>query len=278
MPGAGVFMSTDGGQTWFPSNEGITTRTGESGDAIPVFCLTIDPHDFNIIWIGTQNVRGIFKSVDGGRTWVKMDNGVIENEGITFRGITIDPHASDIVYAAAEISSWVWAGEGRNGREFDMTQGVVYKTTDGGQNWAPIWRGDSLARYVWVDPRDPNVLYVSTGIFDREAANSAPDSRIPGGEGILKSTDGGETWTQVNNGLDNLYVGSLFMHPQDPDILLAGTGNNQYFDQAGVYLSTNGGASWQPALLAEDNINAVGVRFVRPRHRLCRECRGHLSQ
>ncbi|MBN1219618.1 MAG: hypothetical protein JXM69_11865 [Anaerolineae bacterium] len=253
---AGVFMTTDGGQTWFPSNEGITTRTGESGDAIPVFCLTIDPHNYDTIWIGTQNVRGIFKSTDGGRTWGKMDNGIVENEGITFRGITIDPNNPNIVYAAAEISSWAWAGTERQGREFDMVQGVVYQTTDGGQNWTPIWRGDNLARYVWVDPRDSNVVYISTGIFDREAANSEPDTRTSGGEGVLKSIDGGQTWTQINRGLLNLYVGSLFMHPLNPDILLAGTGNNQYYQQAGVYLSTDGGASWQQTL-ADDNINAV---------------------
>ncbi|NIT78763.1 MAG: hypothetical protein GWO44_18200, partial [Thermoplasmata archaeon] len=59
------------------------------------------------------------------------------------------------------------------------------------------------------DPRDPDVLYVSTGIFDREAANSIPDSRTPGGVGIIKSTDGGQTWREVNNGLANLYVGTL---------------------------------------------------------------------
>ncbi|MDH4135180.1 MAG: hypothetical protein OEW09_00465 [Anaerolineae bacterium] len=260
---AGVHMSTDGGQTWFPSNEGITTRAGESGDAIPVFCLTIDPHDYDTIWVGTQNVRGIFKSTDGGRTWVEMDNGVIEREGITFRGFTVDPRSSDIVYAAAELSSWAWAGEGRSGREFDMTQGVVYKTTDGGQNWTPVWRGDNLARYVWIDPRDPDVLYVSTGIFDREAANSIPDSRTAGGVGIVKSTDGGQTWTEANNGLANTYVGTLFMHPENPDILLAGTGNNQYYDGAGVYLSTDSGHSWQQTLVGE-NINAVEFALSNP--------------
>jgi len=260
---AGVFMSTDGGQTWFPSNEGITTRAGESGDAIPVFCLTIDPHNYDIIWVGTQNVRGVFKSTDGGRTWVEMDNGVAEYQGITFRGFTVDPRSSDIVYAAAELSSWAWAGEGRSGREFDMTQGVVYKTTDGGQNWTPVWRGDNLARYVWIDPRDPEVVYVSTGIFDREAANSIPDSRTPGGVGMIKSTDGGQTWREVNNGLANLYVGTLFMHPENPDILLAGTGNNQYYDRAGVYLSTDGGHSWQQTLAGE-NINAVEFALSPP--------------
>ncbi|MDY7040719.1 MAG: hypothetical protein SVX38_07640 [Chloroflexota bacterium] len=253
---AGVFMSTDGGQTWFPSNEGITTRAGESGDAIPVFCLTIDPHDYDTIWVGTQNVRGIFKSTDGGRTWVERDNGVVEQEGITFRGFTVDPRSSDVVYAAAELASWVWAGEPRSGREFDMTAGVVYKTTDGGQNWAAIWRGDNLARYVWIDRQNPDVVYISTGIFDREAANSDPARGIPGGAGILKSTDGGGTWTQVNDGLGNLYVGTLFMHPENPGVLLAGTGNNQYYAANGVYLSTDGGDSWQRTL-REDNINTV---------------------
>jgi len=260
---AGVFMSTDGGQTWLPSNEGITTRAGESGDAIPVFCLTIDPHHYDTIWIGTQNVRGIYKSTDGGCTWVEMDNGVVEREGITFRGFTVDPRSSDIVYAAAEISSWAWAGEERPGREFDMTKGVVYKTTDGGQNWRAVWRGDNLARYVWIDSRDPDVVYVSTGIFDREAANSVPNQRRSGGVGVVKSTDGGLTWTSVDSGLSNLYVGTLFMHSENPGILLAGTGNNQYYAGNGVYLSADGGDSWQKTL-GRENITSVEYATADP--------------
>lgn len=253
---AGVHMSADGGQTWFPSNQGITTRTGESGDTIPVFCLTIDPHDYDTIWIGTQDVRGVFRSEDAGHTWVEMDHGVVESMGITLRGFTVDPRSSDIVYAAAELSSWAWAGEPRNGREFDMTKGVVYKTTNGGDNWTAVWRGDNLARYIWIDPRDPDVVYVSTGIFDREAANSVPASGVPGGVGVIKSIDGGKTWDPANNGLGNLYVGTLFMHPTNPSVLLAGTGNNQYYDRQGVYLSVDGAGSWQRTL-ADDNINAV---------------------
>jgi len=261
---AGVHISTDGGQTWFPSNQGITTRTGESGDIIPVFCLTIDPHDYDTIWIGTQDIRGIFRSTDAGQTWVEKDHGVTEAMGITFRGFTVDPRSSDIVYAAAELSSWVWAGEPRNGREFDMTKGVVYKTTNGGESWTAVWRGDNLARYIWIDSGNADTVYVSTGIFDREAANSVPGSGSPGGVGVIKSTDGGTTWTQANNGLGNLYVGTLFMHPTDPSILLAGTGNNQYYDGQGVYLSTNAGASWQQTL-ADENINAVEFASSNPR-------------
>ena len=261
---AGVHMSTDGGRTWFPSNQGISTRTGESGDTIPVFSLTIDPHNYDIIWIGTQDVRGIFKSTDAGHTWAEMDHGIVESMGITFRGFTVDPRSSDIVYAAAELSSWAWAGRLRNGREFDMTKGVIYKTTDGGKNWTAVWRGDNLARYLWIDPRDPDVIYASTGIFDREAANSIPASRIAGGAGIVKSMDGGKTWRPVNNGLGNLYVGTLFMHPKDPSILLAGTGNNQYSEKAGVYLSANGGASWRRTLAGEI-INAVEFSLSDPK-------------
>ena len=261
---AGVFLSDDGGHTWYPSNEGITTRAGESGDAIPVFCLTIDPHDYDTIWIGTQNVRGIFKSTDGGRTWIEKDDGVIEHYGITFRGFTVDPRSSDVVYAAAEISSYAWSNQEVRGREFDKTKGVVYRTTDAGEHWTAVWRGENLARYVWIDPRDPDVLYISTGIFDREAANSDHTTDTPGGEGVVKSTDGGQTWQRMNTGLDNLYVGTLFMHPDEPDILLAGTGNNAYPDGGGVYLTTNGGASWQ-GVVANENINAVEFSASDPR-------------
>ncbi|MBI2874250.1 MAG: hypothetical protein HYY09_04130 [Firmicutes bacterium] len=246
----GVNVSTDGGRTWGASNRGIATRSGPSGDAIPIFSLTIDPHNPDVIWAGTEGVRGIFKSTDGGRTWVSRNDGVVESHGITFRGFTVHPRDPDTVYAAAEISSWVWAGEGRQGREFDLTRGVVYKTVDGGGHWEAVWRGDNLARYIWIDPRRPEVIYVSTGIFDREAANSDPAGNRPGGVGVIKSTDGGRTWEVLgrDHGLQNMFIGSLFMHPGNPDILLAGAGNNAYRSGSGAYLSTDGGRTWQQTL------------------------------
>ena len=244
---SGVSISTDGGKNWKPSNEGIVSRAGVSGDAIPIFCLTIDPNAPDTVWAGTQNMRGIYKSVDGGKTWAQKDRGVVEKNGITFRGFTVDPRNSSVVYAAAQIGSTSWAGEFRTGRLFDLSKGVVYKTVDGGENWTAIWRGDSLARYIWIDPRDSNVLYVSTGIFDAEAANTDAARNIPGGVGILKSKDGGRTWRALNeaNGLKNLYVSSLFVHPNNPDILLAGTGNGAWGAEQGTYLSTDAGETWK---------------------------------
>ncbi len=267
---AGIFISSDGGQNWSPSNDGISTRAGETGDVVPAFCVTIDPHDPNIVWLGMQNTRGVYKSVDGGRRWEEKVNGILEKNGITFRGFTVAPRSSQIVYAAAEISSWEWAGEQRNGVSLDLTKGVVYRTTDGGEHWSAIWRGDSLARYVWVDPRDSDVVYISTGIFDREAANSNPVAGDPGGEGILKTTDGGQTWSRMSVGLGSLHIGSLFMHPTNPDILLAGVGadigtdnlrwspqDNPFMKESGVYLSTDGGTSWRRTLRSFEAITSV---------------------
>ena len=247
---AGFFTSRDGGMSWLPSNTGITTRAGNTGDGIPVFCASLDPNNPAILWAGTSGERGVFYSENNGKTWERRDNG-IEEIGVTMRGFGVDPSNSDIVYAAGEISSWEWnQGQPLSGREFDLTMGVVYKTIDRGLHWQAVWRGENLARYVWINPHNPNIVYISTGIFDREAANSEPKAGIPGGEGILKSIDGGQTWKQVNAGLKNWYAGSLFMHPENPDILVAGTGNVQYSDESGVYITTDGAATWQKTLSA----------------------------
>ena len=63
---AGIFMSLNGGEDWFPSNSGINIHDGSTGDAIPVFSVTIDPSQPDIVWLGTQNKLGIYKSIDGG--------------------------------------------------------------------------------------------------------------------------------------------------------------------------------------------------------------------
>ena len=262
----GVHISYDNGLTWQQGNQGIPPQAGPSGDAIPVFCLTVDPHNPQIVWSGTDITGHIYKSVDGGKSWTQKDNGIKRTtDGLTFRGFTIDPRSSDIVYALGEITKYeegdaIWVPRG----------GFIYRTVDGGDNWKLIWDGtppSSLTRYLWVNPDDPNILYASTGIFDRGAVNQAPMDQIMsvtdpfGGLGILKSTDGGKTWQILGKeqGLNHLYITSLFMDPQDPDILLAATGHDvpeaalEYFNQTnnspiGVYRTSDGGNTWKKVL------------------------------
>jgi len=259
----GVHISKDNGLTWHQGNQGIPPQSGSSGDAISVFCLTVDQHNPQIIWTGTDVTGHIYKSTDGGDSWVQKDNGVeIEYDALSFRGFTVDPLSSDIVYAMGETTRHdepgdpIWVPKG----------GVVYKTTDGGENWTLIWDGDipsSLTRYLWVNPENTDILYVSTGIFDRGAVGQVDMDELGtsldpfGGLGILKSTDGGDTWRILGKaeGLGNLYVGSLFMDPKDPDILLAATGHfvtetaSENYTKTGssplgVYRTTDGGESW----------------------------------
>jgi len=254
---AGVFKSTDGGENWVPINNGITTRVGPSGDGIPAFSLTIDPNNPDILWVGTQYSSGTYRSEDAGQSWTMRNNG-IQEQLLSIRGFTVQPGNSDVVYLSGEISSWEWNVEPLPSLGLDRVRGAIYKTTDGGQNWRRIWYGDNLARYVWIHPQDPNLLYASTGIFDREAANSNPETLDPGGVGLLRSRDGGATWEALDakNGFqtDELYFGSLFMHPQNPNILLAAAGNDPYMTALGVpllgaiYLTEDGGDRWERVL------------------------------
>ena len=238
---SGVNKSYDAGTTWVQRNEGIASRTGPSWDGFPVFCLTIDPNDPNIVWVGTQFARGIYKSTDGGETWTRKDNGVTEGNEISIRNFGVRPGNSDVVFAGVEISTGIL------GIEFDKTRGKIYKTEDGGENWRCVWEGDNLVRFVLFDPTNPNVLYASTGIFDREAANDV-------GVGILKSIDGGATWFPINNGIPdsegNRFVGFLEMHPTNPQVLFAASGNNVK-GPGGIFRTTDGGANWQKVLSGE---------------------------
>lgn len=268
---AGVHISTDNGLTWSDSNDGLPGLSGPTSDAVGIFCLTIDPHDPDIIWIGTIGQGHIYRSIDGGKNWEERENGIqVEYDQLTFRGFTIDPRSSDIVYAMAETNSEelggpkTWLGG---------VGGVVYKTIDAGENWSKIWDGgmpSSLTRYLWINPDNPDVLYVSTGIFDRSAVGEAISEDDPfGGLGILKSTDGGQTWRILNqdNGLRNLYIGSLYMHPENPEILLAAVGHGggpetlPYWEDLearglpspmGVYRTTDGGENWIQTLAANE--------------------------
>ena len=273
---AGVHISMDNGYTWQVSNTGTPPQAGPTGDALPIFSLTVDPHSPQIIWEGTDATGHIYKSTDGGYTWQQKDQGVTidYDGGLSFRGFTVDPRTSDIVYAMAETSDPL-TGHGVWG---SGTGGAVFKTTDGGEHWINIWdvgMPSSLARYLWIDPRDPDILYVSTGIFDRGAVGEGNPDTDPdpfGGLGILMPTVGGQTWRILGkeNGLDMLYIGSLYMHPDNPDVLLAAVGHvmpapaveqmlRVGHSPSGIYRTEDGGETWTQVL--ESSPDRIGEVF-----------------
>jgi len=253
---SGFHISTDRGLTWAQSNAGIETRFGTID--VPVFSATVDPHDPNTIWVGTQLSGHIYKSTDGGGHWTAMEEGIQPRAGLSFRGFTVDPRSSDIVYAAAEVESFLYVEAGRDDVHPDGKGGRVYRTSDGGESWTLIWEGDALARYVWIDPNDPDTLYISTGFFDRYPLNLPEDygASDAGGFGVYKSTDGGSTWSLSGeaNGLGNSYVSTLYMKPDDPQTLLAGTGSwivglvdlpdGDTIQPGGLFITQDGAKTW----------------------------------
>ncbi|MBM3152818.1 MAG: hypothetical protein FJZ96_11575 [Chloroflexi bacterium] len=258
---SGIFKSTDGGQNWFPINVGIERVPGAGAS---IFCATIDPHDYDVVWAGTQISGHIYRSADAGATWEQRDDGlVIEDCPRSVRGITVDPNDPNIIYAALEVGQACGPPDNINHRMEPVT-GEVYKSTNGGLNWTRIWQGDNLARYIWVDPRNSNRLYVSTGIFDRDAANSDILGGVWGGVGILRSDDGGQAWTVLDqdNGLGGLYIPSLFMHPEDPDTLIAAVTYPADPGGEGVYVTHDGGDTWEKVLGREQWMGMDAVEIA----------------
>src|SRR5438093_345377 len=129
--------------------------------------------------------------------------------------------------------------------------GGVWKTTNGGITWFPIFdqftNVDSIGA-VQVAPSDPNIIYVGTG--DSVGGSS--------GDGMYKSTDAGKTWTHI--GLDETTkINKMVVDPKDPNIVVASTQGDATHNGRGIYRTTDGGKTWTNVLRPE---NANGTRDV----------------
>lgn len=226
----GVWKTTTAGVTWEPIfDKESTYSTG---------CITIDPNNPNIIWVGTgENVGGrhvafgdgIYKSTDAGKSWTNM--GLKASEHIS--KVIVHPENSDVIWVAAQGPLWSKGGE----------RGL-YKSTDGGKNWKKTlgdeeWTG---VTDIAIDPRNPDVLYAATWQRHRTVAaymGGGPES------GIYKSKDGGETWEKLTRGLPGGNVGKIGMaiSPHNPDIIYAAVETDR--TTGGLYCSTDRGASWE---------------------------------
>jgi len=140
---------------------------------------------------------------------------------------------------------------------FGAVCGGVWKTTNAGRTWAPIFDSQPVASIgaVAVAPSDPNVIYVGSGEADFR-------SDICSGNGAYKSTDAGRTWTRI--GLDDTrHIGRVLVDPHDPRVVFVAALGHAYGPNAerGVFRSKDGGESWQKVLFKDDNTGAIDIAF-----------------
>ncbi len=233
------YVATSSGGVWKTINSGNTYQPlFDSQGSYSIGCITMDPKNPNIIWVGTgenNNQRsvsygdGIYKSIDGGKSWNHM--GLKESEHIG--KIIVHPDDSDIIYVAAIGPLWSKGGD----------RGL-YKSIDGGNNWEVVLSVDEHTGVndVVMDPRDPDVLYASTLQRRRHVYTYVGGGP---GSGLHKSIDGGKTWAKIQKGLPELELGriGLAISPADPEVLYAIV--EAADRKGGFYRSTNRGATWE---------------------------------
>jgi photosystem II stability/assembly factor-like uncharacterized protein len=137
---------------------------------------------------------------------------------------------------------------------FGAAGGGVWKTIDAGRTWQPIFdRGPASIGAIAIAPSDPKVLYVGTGQVTTRYDVAA-------GEGVFKSSDGGNSWTSI--GLDKTrHIGSILVDPHDPQHVLVAALGHVFGanDERGVYRSTDGGKHWERTLFVSANTGAVDI-------------------
>ncbi len=232
------YVAVASGGLWKTVNAGTTWRPiFDNYGSYSLGCVTIDPGNSNTIWVGTgENVGGrhigfgdgIYVSHDGGKSFT--NKGLKESEHLS--KIVVHPDDPHVIYVASQGP--LWSDGGQRG---------VYKSTDGGETWEQI-----LAKGPWtgctdlvMDPGNPDVLYAALHQRHRTVAallNGGPES------GIHKTTDGGETWTELTSGLpggDKGKIG-LAISPQKSNVVYAGI--ELPGREGGFYRSEDHGASW----------------------------------
>ena len=138
-----------------------------------------------------------------------------------------------------------------------VNNGGVWKTTDAGRTWEPIFDGQPTGSIgaLAVAPSNPDILYVGSG-----EGLQRPDLSV--GDGIYKSVDGGKTWRHL--GLrDGRQIGAVLVDPRDANRVFVAVLGHPYGpnDERGVYRSTDGGESFQRVLFKDENTGAIDLAF-----------------
>jgi photosystem II stability/assembly factor-like uncharacterized protein len=228
--GGGVWRTQDGGRTWECISDGFF---GGSIGAIEVA-----PSDNNVIYVGggEETVRGnvsagsgMWKTTDAGRTWKSVG---LKNSRHIPR-LRVHPANPDLVYAAVLGDLFK-----------DSPDRGVYRSKDGGTTWEKVlFVNESVGAVdIAMDPTNPRILFASTWRIRRTPYDLSSGGQ---GSGLWKSTDGGDTWTDItsNEGLPKDTLGII-------GVTVSGVNSDRIFaviesNTGGVFRSDDGGATWK---------------------------------
>ncbi len=234
------YMGATGGGVWKTENAGLSWENLSDGyfGVGTIGAIAVADADPNVIYVGTgeKSIRGVttshgdgmYKSTDAGETWAHIG---LPEAGQIAR-IKIHPQNADLAYVA--VQGQIWGKSEERG---------VYRTKDGGATWEQVLRVDAQtgATDLRMDPTNPRILYAAMWEHGR-----TPWYVLSGGHagGIFKSTDGGDSWTKLTNGLPEL-IGKVGVDvsASNPKRLYAIV--EAMPGEGGLYRSDDGGESWQ---------------------------------
>ena len=229
--GGGLWKTTDAGNNWAPVTDGQITSS-----SVGAVAVSDSNPDIVYIGMGENCIRGnimpgdgVYKSADAGKTWAHV--GFRDVDAIS--KIRIHPTNPDIVYVAA-FGLYHGPSEERG----------VFKSTDGGKSWKRTLFKDprSGAVDIVIDANNPNIIYAA--LWEAYRIEYQMSSGGPG-SGMYKSTDGGDTWTEItrNAGLPAGVVGRIGLANTRAD------SNRVYAlvenEKGGLFVSDDAGASWK---------------------------------
>jgi photosystem II stability/assembly factor-like uncharacterized protein len=235
------YMGTTGGGLWKTDNMGISWRNISDGffKTGTIGAIAVAESDPNVVYVGTgehairgvmtHSGDGVYKSTDAGKTWKKIG---LDSARHTSR-IVVHPKNPDVVLVAAQGA--LYAPNRERG---------VYKSTDGGLTWKNVLYVDEKtgAAELSMDPNNPRIIYAAMWEHGR-----LPWKVISGGPGsaLYKSTDLGDTWTKMTEGLPTkMGKMSIAVSRSNSEKVYALIESDSNEDERGLYVSTNAGKSW----------------------------------
>ena len=235
------YMGTTGGGLWKTDDMGITWRNISDGyfKAGSVGAIAVAESDPNVVYVGmgehavrgvmTHHGDGVYKSTDAGKTWKRI--GLESSQHIS--RIVIDPKEPNIVLVAAQGALYS-----------PSQQRGVYKSVDGGANWKKVLSVDDKtgAAELSMDINNPRILYAAMWEHGR-----LPWKVISGGpgSGLYKSTDAGETWEKLKDGLpEEMGKMSIAVSRSNPETVYALIESDSDKEAGGLFISHNAGKKW----------------------------------